>query len=150
MRDGEEVVVADILTARLQRVAREVGLLIPPHCLGRQGQDGDAEDEEDREPHLAQAGGLAVDPGQLGVQGAPAHAALLSSATARRGQGLNSLWKTHNYWIKVCIISVCMCAWERITVNTCVCACICALVYMRKRLREGNTEERLKTEKLRK
>lgn len=73
VRHGEKVVVADILAARLLRVAREVGLLVSPDALGSQDQDGDAKDEEDGKPDLSQAGGVFVDSAQLGVKGPPAH-----------------------------------------------------------------------------
>uniref|UniRef100_A0A3Q2YBQ8 Uncharacterized protein n=1 Tax=Hippocampus comes TaxID=109280 RepID=A0A3Q2YBQ8_HIPCM len=71
VRHGEEVVVAHVLAAGLLRVAREVGLLVAPHAFGRQHQDGDAEDEQHRQPDLAQAGRVLVDAAQLGVKGAP-------------------------------------------------------------------------------
>uniref|UniRef100_A0A8C4B773 Uncharacterized protein n=1 Tax=Denticeps clupeoides TaxID=299321 RepID=A0A8C4B773_9TELE len=68
VRDGEEVVVARVLTAWLQGVAHKVGLLVPPHALHRNNQHSQAEDEEDRQPDSAQAGGLAAHPRQLTIQ----------------------------------------------------------------------------------
>uniref|UniRef100_A0A674D4A4 Uncharacterized protein n=1 Tax=Salmo trutta TaxID=8032 RepID=A0A674D4A4_SALTR len=73
VRHREEVVVADVLTARLLGVADEVRLLVSPHALCSQYQDGDTEDEEDRQPDLPQAGGVFVHPAQLGVQSPPTH-----------------------------------------------------------------------------
>uniref|UniRef100_A0A4W4FK66 Uncharacterized protein n=1 Tax=Electrophorus electricus TaxID=8005 RepID=A0A4W4FK66_ELEEL len=78
--DGEEVVVADVLTAGLQRVAHEIGLLVAPHCLGRHHQHAHAEDEKHRQPDLAQAGGVAVDSCELGVQCTPVHSAAWSAS----------------------------------------------------------------------
>ena len=55
----------------LQGVTGEVCLLVSPHALGRHDQHHHPEDEEHRQPHLPQAGGIAVDPAQLGQQGPP-------------------------------------------------------------------------------
>ncbi|TNN65281.1 hypothetical protein EYF80_024435 [Liparis tanakae] len=75
--DGEGLVVADVLAAGLLRVAREVGLLVAPHLLGRRAQHQDAEDEEDGEPHLQRKGWKTQSPPQK----APVtHAALDSLA----------------------------------------------------------------------
>uniref|UniRef100_A0A3Q2D7X2 Uncharacterized protein n=1 Tax=Cyprinodon variegatus TaxID=28743 RepID=A0A3Q2D7X2_CYPVA len=57
-KDEEEVVVADILATGLLRVARK---------------NSDAEDEEDGEPDLPEAGGVFVDAAQLGIEGPPTH-----------------------------------------------------------------------------
>lgn len=73
VRDGEEVVIADIFAPRLLRVAREVWLLVPPDALCCQNQYGDAEDEKNRQPDLPKTGGVFVDTAQLSVERPPAH-----------------------------------------------------------------------------
>uniref|UniRef100_A0A3Q3FK30 Uncharacterized protein n=1 Tax=Labrus bergylta TaxID=56723 RepID=A0A3Q3FK30_9LABR len=52
--DWEELVVADVFTARLRDRLR---LLVPPHALSSNNQHHDAEDEEHGEPDFPQAGG---------------------------------------------------------------------------------------------
>uniref|UniRef100_A0A8B9YTR4 Uncharacterized protein n=1 Tax=Bos mutus grunniens TaxID=30521 RepID=A0A8B9YTR4_BOSMU len=51
--NGEKVVVADTIAARLEGVADEGRLLITPHALGSHHQHHDSEDEDDREPYSA-------------------------------------------------------------------------------------------------
>uniref|UniRef100_A0A7N8XAL4 Uncharacterized protein n=1 Tax=Mastacembelus armatus TaxID=205130 RepID=A0A7N8XAL4_9TELE len=60
--DGEEVVVADTVAARLLGVAGEAGLLVTPHALGRNHEDQDAENEQNREPYATNACGVSVHP----------------------------------------------------------------------------------------
>lgn len=76
VRDGEVVVVAYILAARLERVADKIGLLISPHLLCSHHEDHDAEDEEDREPDLSNAGGVFVDTPEDALECAPIHLVL--------------------------------------------------------------------------
>uniref|UniRef100_A0A3Q3E2C9 Uncharacterized protein n=1 Tax=Labrus bergylta TaxID=56723 RepID=A0A3Q3E2C9_9LABR len=70
MRDGEGFVVADVLAARLQRVAFEGRLLVSPR-LHRRTQDQDPEHEEDRQPQLPPGCGVRLDFVQQTTQGAP-------------------------------------------------------------------------------
>lgn len=60
--DGEDVVVAHVVAARLERVADKVLALIAPHSLGRHHEHHYAEDEDHRQPDAAEHGGVLVDP----------------------------------------------------------------------------------------
>uniref|UniRef100_A0A3B5K2W2 Uncharacterized protein n=1 Tax=Takifugu rubripes TaxID=31033 RepID=A0A3B5K2W2_TAKRU len=73
VRNGKEMIVADIFATWLLRVAFKVGLFVAPDFLSGQNQNGDAEDEEDRKPDLSQAGGVFVDTTQLTVKRGPRH-----------------------------------------------------------------------------
>uniref|UniRef100_A0A493TY82 Uncharacterized protein n=1 Tax=Anas platyrhynchos platyrhynchos TaxID=8840 RepID=A0A493TY82_ANAPP len=73
VRDGEEVVVADAVAARLLRVAGEGGLLVPPDALGRHHQHHYPEDEDDGEPDAPDGRGVAVHPAQHRVEAGPVH-----------------------------------------------------------------------------
>uniref|UniRef100_A0A3P9QFU1 Uncharacterized protein n=1 Tax=Poecilia reticulata TaxID=8081 RepID=A0A3P9QFU1_POERE len=68
-----EGVVADVLTARLGRVADKLALLIVVDRLASHGCQDDAEDEEDGEPDLAHKRGVIVNFLQQARQEAPAH-----------------------------------------------------------------------------
>lgn len=104
VRHGEEVVIADVFAPRLLRVAREVRLLVSPHALGGQHQDGDAEDEEHREPDLPQAGGVLVDATQLGVERPPTHCGEEDARSSGQPEGsesnllLSSVGKQKEKW----------------------------------------------------
>uniref|UniRef100_A0A803YHY3 Uncharacterized protein n=1 Tax=Meleagris gallopavo TaxID=9103 RepID=A0A803YHY3_MELGA len=85
VRDGEEVVVADAVAARLLRVAGEGGLLIPPDALGCHHQHHDPEDEDDGEPDAPDGGGVAVHPAQHRVEAGPVHgSSRLAGSNERR------------------------------------------------------------------
>uniref|UniRef100_A0A3Q1I3I2 Uncharacterized protein n=1 Tax=Acanthochromis polyacanthus TaxID=80966 RepID=A0A3Q1I3I2_9TELE len=58
--DGEEVVVADAVAARLLGIAGEAGLFVAPNALSCNHQDQDAKNEQDREPDAADASGVSV------------------------------------------------------------------------------------------
>uniref|UniRef100_A0A669PHV1 Uncharacterized protein n=1 Tax=Phasianus colchicus TaxID=9054 RepID=A0A669PHV1_PHACC len=85
VRDGEEVVVADAVAARLLRVAGEGGLLVPPDALGCHHQHHDPEDEDDGEPDAPDGGGVAVHPAQHRVEAGPVHgSSRLAGSNERR------------------------------------------------------------------
>lgn len=71
--DGEEVVVADVVAARLSRVAFEVFLLVAPHLLGRHHEHHDPEEEDNGEPHSAKGGGVLVHPAEEALEECPVH-----------------------------------------------------------------------------
>uniref|UniRef100_A0A7M4DUY4 Uncharacterized protein n=1 Tax=Crocodylus porosus TaxID=8502 RepID=A0A7M4DUY4_CROPO len=64
VRDGEEMVVADISAARLESAALKVPLIISPHLLRRYHIDQEAEDKDHREPDAPQGCGVLVHPTQ--------------------------------------------------------------------------------------
>uniref|UniRef100_A0A3B3SVV3 Uncharacterized protein n=1 Tax=Paramormyrops kingsleyae TaxID=1676925 RepID=A0A3B3SVV3_9TELE len=73
MRDGEGLVVTDVLTAGLLGVALEGRLLVPPGTLHRGAQHQDAEDEEHRQPDLPPGCGVGLDLSEANSLCAPTH-----------------------------------------------------------------------------
>jgi len=71
--DGEEVVVADVVAAGLNRVAFEVFLLVAPHLLRRDHEHHDPKEENDREPNSAEGGGVLVHPTEEALEECPVH-----------------------------------------------------------------------------
>lgn len=59
--DGSERVVADVVAAGLQGVAGELGLFVAVHGIAHQGHQHDAEDEQHRQPNLANNRGMVLD-----------------------------------------------------------------------------------------
>uniref|UniRef100_A0A5F9CY96 Uncharacterized protein n=1 Tax=Oryctolagus cuniculus TaxID=9986 RepID=A0A5F9CY96_RABIT len=78
--NGEKVVVAHAVAARLEGVADEGRLLITPHTLGRHHQHHDSEDENDRQPHSANGGRMPVHAAEQSVQTRPVHPASCTPA----------------------------------------------------------------------
>uniref|UniRef100_A0A8B9KLC8 Uncharacterized protein n=1 Tax=Astyanax mexicanus TaxID=7994 RepID=A0A8B9KLC8_ASTMX len=69
----EEIIVADVVAARLGRVTHKVFLLVPPHLLRRNHEHHDPEKEDDREPHTTEGSGVLVDPAQEALEEGPVH-----------------------------------------------------------------------------
>ncbi|KAJ1058386.1 hypothetical protein K5549_021725, partial [Capra hircus] len=78
--NGEKVVVADTIAARLEGVADEGRLLITPHALGSHHQHHDSEDEDDREPYSANGSRMPIHATEQGVQTRPVHPASFTPA----------------------------------------------------------------------
>ena len=60
MGDGEGLIVADVLAARLLGVAHKVGLLIPPYKLSGCAKNKDPEDKKHSEPDSANDSGVLI------------------------------------------------------------------------------------------
>uniref|UniRef100_A0A3Q2YP14 Uncharacterized protein n=1 Tax=Hippocampus comes TaxID=109280 RepID=A0A3Q2YP14_HIPCM len=74
VRDGEDGIVANVGAAGLGGVAHKVLALVAPHSLGRHHEHQHPEDEDHREPDLAERRGVFVDPAQEDLQCRPVHA----------------------------------------------------------------------------
>uniref|UniRef100_A0A8C0H3Y3 Uncharacterized protein n=1 Tax=Chelonoidis abingdonii TaxID=106734 RepID=A0A8C0H3Y3_CHEAB len=57
VRDGEEVVIANIFASWLQSVADKITLFVSPDCLCSYHEDHNTENEQDSEPDLPNTGG---------------------------------------------------------------------------------------------
>lgn len=73
VRDGEEVVIADIVAPRLSRVAFEVFLFITPYLLGCHHKHHDPEEENNRQPNSAESCGVLVHPTEEALEECPVH-----------------------------------------------------------------------------
>uniref|UniRef100_A0A3B3BPG7 Uncharacterized protein n=1 Tax=Oryzias melastigma TaxID=30732 RepID=A0A3B3BPG7_ORYME len=73
VRDGEKLVVANAVAARLLGVADEGRLLIPPNTFGSNHQHQDAKDENDREPNAPNSSRMPVYAADYGIKGSPVH-----------------------------------------------------------------------------
>lgn len=73
LRDGEEVVEAGILTARLPGVAHKVFLLVLPYLLSRRHVHQDPEEEDYKEPNAPDRSRVFVCPTEEPFQKAPIH-----------------------------------------------------------------------------
>ena len=73
MRQGGKAIVADVLAARLARVADKLALLIVVDGFSPNSRENDAEDDEHGEPQLPHEGGVVVDLLQQPREEAPAH-----------------------------------------------------------------------------
>uniref|UniRef100_A0A8D2FKA4 Uncharacterized protein n=1 Tax=Theropithecus gelada TaxID=9565 RepID=A0A8D2FKA4_THEGE len=82
----EKVVIAHVFASRLQCVADKVLLLVAPHFVSGHDEDHDSKDEDDRDPHLPDAGGVFVDTPNQSVQGPPVHCAGLSLNRQKRAK----------------------------------------------------------------
>lgn len=69
----EEVVVANVMAARLSSVTRKVFLLVAPYFLRSYDEDHDPEKEDYGQPDTAECGGVLVDPTQETLKKSPIH-----------------------------------------------------------------------------
>uniref|UniRef100_A0A673L7U5 Uncharacterized protein n=1 Tax=Sinocyclocheilus rhinocerous TaxID=307959 RepID=A0A673L7U5_9TELE len=69
----EEVVVANVMAARLSSVTRKVFLLVAPYLLRSYDEDHDPEKEDYGQPDTAECGGVLVDPTQETLKKSPIH-----------------------------------------------------------------------------
>lgn len=73
MGNGEEMVKADIVAARLCCVACKVLLLISPHLLGSHNKDHHPKDKNDRQPHPPESCRILVDSTEKALKECPVH-----------------------------------------------------------------------------
>lgn len=73
VRDREEVVVADVVAAGLNRVALKVFLFITPHLLCRHHKHHDPKEENNGEPNSAEGCGVFVHPAEEALEECPVH-----------------------------------------------------------------------------
>uniref|UniRef100_A0A8C6F6Q7 Uncharacterized protein n=1 Tax=Monodon monoceros TaxID=40151 RepID=A0A8C6F6Q7_MONMO len=92
MGNGEKVVVADAVAARLEGVTDEGRLLVTPHALGSHHQHHDSEDKDDREPHSANGSRMPVHTTEQGVQTRPIHPASFTPAKHEPQSKLSGSW----------------------------------------------------------
>lgn len=71
--DGEEVVIADVGTARLLGIAVKVFLLIAPHSLRGHHVHHDPKHKHHRQPDPPERRGIFVHPTEEGLEGLPVH-----------------------------------------------------------------------------
>ncbi|KAJ0054855.1 hypothetical protein NL108_006314, partial [Boleophthalmus pectinirostris] len=71
--DGEDVVIAHVVTPRLCSITHKVFALIPPYPLSRYHKHHHSEDENHRQPHSPKDCGVLVDPTDEGLQCRPVH-----------------------------------------------------------------------------
>uniref|UniRef100_A0A3B4AFH2 Uncharacterized protein n=1 Tax=Periophthalmus magnuspinnatus TaxID=409849 RepID=A0A3B4AFH2_9GOBI len=71
--NGEELVIADAVTAGLLRVTDKARLLVPPHTLCCNHQHQDSENENDRKPNASNSCRVPVYAADNGIKGTPVH-----------------------------------------------------------------------------
>uniref|UniRef100_A0A3B4AA72 Uncharacterized protein n=1 Tax=Periophthalmus magnuspinnatus TaxID=409849 RepID=A0A3B4AA72_9GOBI len=80
MRHWEEVVIANVVTARLSCVAFEVLLLIPPNLLCCHHKHHDPEEEDDGQPHSAKGCRVFVHSTEEALEKCPVHDEVVHSS----------------------------------------------------------------------
>lgn len=103
VRDGEEVVKADIVAPRLSRVATEVFLFVAPNLLRCHHKHHDPKEENNRKPDSAKGCGKSVHSTEETLEESPVHdevcsARLLFLLMNHRGSRFKPNWQKHTIY----------------------------------------------------
>lgn len=84
--DGEDVVKAHVVAARLECVADKVFGVFSPHALSCHHEHHHPEDKNHGEPDLSERGGILVDSAEEPLQSSPVHDCCLGGRGAEGGR----------------------------------------------------------------